>query len=92
MLVQLKKTICIRLGSTNIYYYFFFLIHYNFQLLLYCKNCHHQQAIIAYEEKEATSRSPEQDSTNFFSTCQSIRDAMSKIAKLKTTNESSVSI
>ncbi|KAG8035842.1 hypothetical protein G9C98_002968 [Cotesia typhae] len=48
------------------------------------------KAIIAYEEKEATSRSPEQDSTNFFSTCQSIRDAMNKIAKLKTTNESSV--
>ncbi|KAH0557239.1 THO complex subunit 5 homolog [Cotesia glomerata] len=45
------------------------------------------KAIIAYEEKEATSRSPEQDSINFFSTCQSIRDAMSKIAKLKTTDE-----
>ncbi|XP_008559444.1 THO complex subunit 5 homolog [Microplitis demolitor] len=47
------------------------------------------KAIITYEEEEAVARSPEQDSENFLSTCEAIRDAMNKIAKLKTSDDSS---
>ncbi|XP_076244941.1 THO complex subunit 5 [Calliopsis andreniformis] len=41
------------------------------------------KAIISHEEKEAMDRLPENDSENFLSTCDNIRKAMNKIAKLK---------
>ncbi|XP_043260585.1 THO complex subunit 5 homolog [Colletes gigas] len=41
------------------------------------------KVIISYEEKEAIERLPENDSESFLSTCDSIRKAMNKIAKLK---------
>nr|XP_034171162.1 THO complex subunit 5 homolog isoform X1 [Osmia lignaria] len=47
------------------------------------------KAIISYEEKEAMERLPENDSENFLSTCDSIRKAMNKIAKLKSSNDPS---
>lgn len=45
------------------------------------------KAIISYEEKEAMDRLPETDSENFLSTCDSIRKAMNKIAKLKSVSD-----
>ncbi|XP_034938502.1 THO complex subunit 5 homolog [Chelonus insularis] len=42
---------------------------------------------ITFEEEEALKRSPEKDSEIFLSTCDSIREAMSEIAKLKTSND-----
>ncbi|XP_014615132.1 PREDICTED: THO complex subunit 5 homolog [Polistes canadensis] len=46
------------------------------------------KTIITNEEKEALERSPESDSQSFLSTCENIRKAMSKIAKLKMSNDS----
>lgn len=46
------------------------------------------KTIITNEEKEALERSPESDSQSFLSTCENIRKAMSKIAKLKISNDS----
>ncbi|OAD59358.1 THO complex subunit 5 like protein [Eufriesea mexicana] len=40
-----------------------------------------------YKEKEAMERLPENDSESFLSTCDSIRKAMNKIAKLKTNGD-----
>ncbi|XP_076163175.1 THO complex subunit 5 [Ptiloglossa arizonensis] len=48
------------------------------------------KVIISYEEKEATERLPENDSESFLSTCDSIRKAMNKIAKLKITGDINV--
>ncbi|XP_043589359.1 THO complex subunit 5 homolog [Bombus pyrosoma] len=45
------------------------------------------KVIISYEEKEAIERLPENDSESFLSTCDNIRAAMNKIAKLKTTGD-----
>lgn len=42
------------------------------------------KTIISYEEREAIERLPENDSECFLSTCDNIRKAMNKIAKLKT--------
>ena len=47
------------------------------------------KAIISYEEKEALDRLPEIDSENFLSTCDNIRKAMNKIAKLKINGDTS---
>ncbi|CAK9815604.1 THO complex subunit 5 homolog [Anthophora plagiata] len=48
------------------------------------------KVIISYEEKEAVERLPESDSENFLSTCDNIRKAMNKIAKLKANGEINV--
>lgn len=48
------------------------------------------KTIISYEEKEAMERSPEKDSENFLSTCESIRKSMDKIAKLKINSDETV--
>lgn len=45
------------------------------------------KTIISYEEKEALDRSPENDSQCFLTTCENIRKAMNKIAKLKTSGD-----
>ncbi|XP_053989221.1 THO complex subunit 5 homolog [Hylaeus anthracinus] len=47
------------------------------------------KVIISFEEKEATERLPENDSESFLSTCDSIRKAMNKIAKLKGNGDAS---
>ncbi|XP_063974378.1 THO complex subunit 5 homolog isoform X2 [Diachasmimorpha longicaudata] len=44
------------------------------------------KAIITFEEQEATSRSPDQDSENFFASCDIIRKSMEKISRLKSTD------
>lgn len=45
------------------------------------------KTIITNEEKEALDRSPESDSQCFLTTCENIRKAMSKIAKLKASSD-----
>ncbi|KAG7208914.1 hypothetical protein KM043_015094 [Ampulex compressa] len=46
------------------------------------------KTIISFEEKEAIERLPESDSESFLSTCDNIRKAMTKIAKLKANGDS----
>ncbi|XP_032675628.1 THO complex subunit 5 homolog [Odontomachus brunneus] len=48
------------------------------------------KTIISYEEKEAIERLPEDDSESFLATCDNIRTAMSKIAKLKSSGDPNV--
>ncbi|XP_020290913.1 THO complex subunit 5 homolog isoform X1 [Pseudomyrmex gracilis] len=48
------------------------------------------KTIICFEEKEAIERQPEDDSENFLRTCNDIRAAMAKIAKLKASGDPSV--
>ncbi|EFN83855.1 THO complex subunit 5 homolog [Harpegnathos saltator] len=46
------------------------------------------KTIISHEEKEAIERLPENDSESFLTTCNNIRTAMSKVAKLKSSGDS----
>lgn len=55
-------------------------------------NIFYMQTIISYEEREAIERLPENDSECFLSTCDNIRKAMNKIAKLKTIGDANVCI
>ncbi|XP_012219703.1 THO complex subunit 5 homolog [Linepithema humile] len=48
------------------------------------------KTIISYEEKEALERLPEDDSECFLETCDNIRTAMTKIAKLKSSGDPNV--
>ncbi|XP_043273169.1 THO complex subunit 5 homolog [Venturia canescens] len=47
------------------------------------------KTIISYEEKEAMDRSPEEDSKNFLSCCETVRRGMNEIAQLKASDDPS---
>ena len=51
-----------------------------------------QTTIITFEKKEALQRSSEEDAKNFYATCNQIRNNMNRIAKMKGSNETNVSI